>query len=135
MSESGDEVDEPGVRRRKEKNPGCRGTRPGGADWLGRKRAAAAHPDPGHRELLHRMNRAEYQNAIRDLLGIDGVDLAVMLPADDASYGFDNIAGVLGMSPTHLDRYLVAARKISRLAVGDATIPPDVETWKLPDDL
>ena len=61
--------------------------------------AAAAHPNPGRTEPFHRLNRAEYKNVIRDLLDLD-VNVDSMLPADDASYGFDNIAGVLKMSPT-----------------------------------
>ena len=65
-------------------------------------------PNPGRTEPFHRLNRAEYQNAIRDLLALD-IDVAALLPADDASYGFDNIAGVLKVSPTLLERYLSAA--------------------------
>src|SRR5688572_25957749 len=84
-------------------------------------RLAAARPNPGRTEPFHRLNRAEYRNAIRDLLDID-VDVSALLPADDASYGFDNIAGVLKISPTLMERYLVASQKISRLAVG--TPPP-----------
>ena len=80
-------------------------------------RAAAARPDPGRTETFHRLNRSEYHNVIRDLLALE-VDVGTLLPADDGSYGFDNIAGVLGMSPTLLERYLSAAKKISRLAVG-----------------
>jgi mono/diheme cytochrome c family protein len=79
-------------------------------------RAAAANPSPG-RAPLHRMNRAEYENAIRDLLALD-VDSSTLLPADDSSRGFDNIADVLGVSPSLLERYVAAAAKISRLAVG-----------------
>ena len=78
------------------------------------RRAAAARPNPGRTETFHRLNRAEYQNAVRDLLALD-IDVAVLLPADDASYGFDNIAGVLKMSPSLMERYLSAARKISRV--------------------
>jgi hypothetical protein len=78
--------------------------------------AAAARPDPGRTDTFRRLNRSEYRNAIRDLLAID-VDVAALLPADDASRGFDNVT--LGeLSPTLLERYLSAARKISRLAVG-----------------
>jgi hypothetical protein len=83
---------------------------------------------------MHRLNRAEYKNAIRDLLGIEAIDIEELLPADDASYGFDNMAGILGMSPTHLERYLTAAQKISRIAVGDVTIAPYGETTVLPLD-
>ena len=83
--------------------------------------AAAARPNPGRVEAFHRLNRAEYRNAVRDLLHLD-IDVGKLLPADDASYGFDNIAGVLRFSPTLMERYLVAAKKVSRMAVG--TPPP-----------
>ena len=106
-------------------------------DWFQAEldRAAAAHPNAGRTEGLHRLNRAEYQNVIRDLLGIEGLEIVEMLPIDDASYGFDNIAGVLAMSPTHVDRYVAAARKLSRLAVGEMSIVPYGETVVLPLDL
>ena len=97
--------------------------------------AAAAHPNPGRTESLHRLNRVEYQNAIRDLLDLEGLDYSTLLPKDDASYGFDNIAGVLGVTPTHLDQYLSAARTISRFAVGDVTLPPTGETHNIRADL
>ncbi|MBM3778500.1 MAG: DUF1592 domain-containing protein [Acidimicrobiia bacterium] len=105
--------------------------------WLEREldRAAAARPNPGRTEALHRLNRAEYQNAVRDLLRLEGMDIALMLPPDDASYGFDNIAGILGMSPTHLERYVGAARKISRAAIGDPTAPTEGETHMIRPDL
>ena len=95
--------------------------------------AAAARPNPGRTEAFHRLNRAEYHNVIRDLLALD-VDVAELLPADDGSYGFDNIAGVLGMSPTLLERYLSAAKKVSRLAVGNPDLPPTAETFHLAAD-
>jgi hypothetical protein len=72
---------------------------------------------------LHRLNRAEYANAIRDLLALE-VDVSRLLPADETSHGFDNIAGTLGLTPALLDRYLAAARRVSRLAVGDRSIGP-----------
>jgi mono/diheme cytochrome c family protein len=97
-------------------------------------RAAAAHPNPGRKAPFHRLNRAEYQNAIRDLLAVD-VDVSSLLPGDDASYGFDNIAGVLRISPTLMERYLGAAHKISRLAVGVAPSIPTVDTVQLREDL
>ncbi len=77
------------------------------ATWLetALDHAAAASPDPGRTEPFHRLNRAEYRNAVRDLLALD-IDITARLPPDDASYGFDNIAGVLKMSPTLMDRYL-----------------------------
>ena len=102
-------------------------------------RAAAAAPDPGRRPALHRLSRTEYANAVRDLLGLDDLpkelDIEVMLPADNAASGFDNLAELLFVSPTLMERYLAAARKISRLAVGDPTMPPIVDTWQLDRDL
>jgi mono/diheme cytochrome c family protein len=97
--------------------------------------AATGRPNAGRTEALHRLNRAEYQNSVRDLLNLEGVDVSLMLPSDDASYGFDNIAGVLGISPTHLERYLAAAHRISRIAVGDVTMPAYGETQVLASDL
>src|SRR5580704_6634379 len=85
-------------------------------------RAAAAHPNPGA-PLLHRMNRGEYANSIRDLISVD-IDAANLLPADDSSEGFDNIADVLGVSPALLERYVAAAAKISRVAIGDPDTSP-----------
>ena len=102
-------------------------------------RAAAANPNPGKLPLLHRLSRTEYQNAIRDLLGLNAVpkemDLTLLLPADNSSSGFDNIADLLFVSPTTMEGYLEAARKISRLAVGDPTIPLIIDTHLLPNDL
>jgi mono/diheme cytochrome c family protein len=94
--------------------------------------AARLSPNPG-RALLHRFNRAEYANAVRDLLALD-VDPAVLLPPDDSSYGFDNIADVLGMSPLLMERYVSAAEQISALAVGDPTQPADAEMYRLDMD-
>ena len=96
-------------------------------------RAAAAKPNPG-RATLHRLNRSEYGNAIRDVTGLE-VDAAALLPPDDESYGFDNNADVLGVSPSLLDRYMSASRKVSRLAVGDPSIKPVAETYKTRPDL
>jgi hypothetical protein len=95
--------------------------------------AAAAAPNPGRTEPFHRLNRAEYRNAVRDLLALD-VDVAELLPADEASYGFDNIAGVLKLSPTLLERYLAAADKVSRLAVGTPTEFVSIDWFRVPDD-
>lgn len=92
-------------------------------------RAAAAHPHPST-AVAHRLNRAEYTNAIRDLLGLE-IDGRSMLPADDSGYGFDNIADVLSLSPALLDRYMAAAERISRLAVGDPTLRPAVQTYSM----
>ena len=96
-------------------------------------RAAAADPNPGRTEPLHRLNRAEYQNAVRDLLGLD-VDASNWLPTDEISYGFDNIAGVLKLSPLLAERYLTAAQKISRLALGTPA-PPSGDLYRVPDQL
>ncbi len=90
-------------------------------------RAAAAQPNPG-RPLLHRLNRAEYANAIRDLLALD-VDVNSLLPPDDSSHGFDNIADVLGVSPALLDRYLSAAAKIGQMAIGNPEIAAGGDTY------
>jgi hypothetical protein len=105
------------------------------ASWLETEldRAAAAAPDPGRTAPLHRLNRAEYRNAIRDLLAVD-VDVGELLPADDASYGFDNIAGVLKLSPTLLERYLAAADKVSRLAIGTPSEFASIDYFRIPDD-
>ena len=95
-------------------------------------RAASARPEPGRTETFHRLNRAEYQNVVRDLLEVD-IDVSVLLPADDAdAHGFDNMADVLSVSPALLERYMSAARKISRLAVGIAPTVPTVETYRIP---
>jgi hypothetical protein len=92
--------------------------------------AAARAPNPG-RPSVHRLNRAEYANAVRDLLGVS-IDPRTYLPADDSGYGFDNIADVLSVSPGLLDRYLAAAGRIARLAVADASIRPDVVKYRVP---
>jgi hypothetical protein len=94
---------------------------------------AAANPNPG-RTPLHRMNRTEYANAIRDLLALE-VDATTLLPADDSSHGFDNIADVLGVSPSLLERYVSAAAKISRLAVGERDAAPAQVTYTIKGDL
>src|SRR6266705_3129522 len=100
--------------------------------WLegGIDAAAAAHPNPG-RPLPHRLNRAEYANAVRDLLSVDVGDVAALLPADDSAYGFDNIADALGVSSVLLERYVAAAGRISALAVGDPDVAPGSETFVL----
>jgi len=96
-------------------------------------RAAAVKPNPGSTGL-HRLNRTEYINAIRDLLAID-VDGSTVLPADDSSEGFDNIADALAVSPALIERYVAAAGKISRLAVGNMLITPSTVTYRAPADL
>ncbi len=91
-------------------------------DWIETEldRAAAADPNPGN-ETVHRLNRTEYTNAIRDLLALE-IDGRELLPADDLSYGFDNIADVLSLSPSLLERYMLAAGKIAETAIGDPSI-------------
>ncbi len=96
-------------------------------------RFAAAKPNPGRTDTFRRLNRTEYHNAIRDLLDLD-VDVSSLLPSDDSSHGFDNVT-VGELSPTLLERYLSAAQKISRLAVGGAVRAPGGETVMLPPDL
>ena len=92
-------------------------------------RAAAESPNPG-RPTAHRLNRLEYEYAVRDVLGLT-IDGPSLLPGDDAGYGFDNIADVLSLSPVLLDRYMIAAGRISRLAVGDPLLRPSVQTYSL----
>ena len=94
---------------------------------------AAANPEPG-RATVRRMNRVEYSNAVRDLLGLD-VDMSKQLPVDDSGYGFDNIADVLTVSPTLMDRYISVAEKVSSLAVGLASRTPVSTDYKLTKDL
>ncbi|MBI5775137.1 MAG: DUF1592 domain-containing protein [Verrucomicrobia bacterium] len=96
-------------------------------------RAAAANPKPGRTETIRRLNRTEYQNAIRDLLAVE-IDAATLLPADEASHGFDNVT-VGTLSPTLLDRYISAAQKISRLSVGGAARVPGGETYRIKPDI
>jgi hypothetical protein len=102
-------------------------------------RAARAHPNPGNVGAFHRLSRTEYANAIRDLLALEmlpkELDITTLLPADNSSTGFDNLADLLFVSPTALDGYLSAARKISRLAVGDPAIPVIVDRYQIPQDL
>ena len=95
--------------------------------------AAAVAPDPGRTEPWHRLNRAEYRNAVRDVLGVE-IDVAELLPPDDSSYGFDNIAGVAKLSPTLLERYLAAADVVSRRAVGHASPAAAIDYYRVPDD-
>jgi len=96
-------------------------------------RAGIAKPNPG-RATIHRLNRTEYGNAIRDLLSLQ-VDVSELLPADDESNGFDNIADVLKLSPSLLEQYLAASRKISSLAVGNPEMPPVTQRYAMPPDI
>jgi hypothetical protein len=96
-------------------------------------REAALRPNPG-RSTLHRLNRSEYANAIRDLLALE-IDPASLLPPDDESYGFDNIADVLKTSPSLLERYMSASWNISRLAIGNPSIGATSATYRARADL
>ena len=103
------------------------------ASWLETEidTLALASPDPGRGETFHRLNRAEYHAAVRDLLAVD-VDVAALLPADDTyEHGFDNNGDVLSISPDLVARYLSAARRISRLAVGIPPLGPSVATYRV----
>jgi hypothetical protein len=100
------------------------------AGWLETEldRAAATHLNPGRPADLHRLNRTEYANAVRDLIGVE-VDAPSMLPPDEQAHGFDNNADALLLAPALLDRYLNAAARIARLAIGDPTIRPVFERY------
>jgi hypothetical protein len=104
-------------------------TRASMVNWLETEldRAALAKPNPGA-PALHRLNRAEYSNAIRDLLGLD-FDHTAGLPPDDSGYGFDNIGDVLTVSPLHMEKYMSAARRVSRLALGTVTAGAAIEQF------
>jgi mono/diheme cytochrome c family protein len=102
------------------------------ASWIEAKLDTAS-PYAG-RPVLHRLNRAEYANAIRDLLDLE-VDVNSLLPPDDAAFGFDNISEMLGVSPALQERYLGAALRIAALAIGDPAQTPSSYTWRIPQDL
>ena len=95
--------------------------------------AAAARPNPGRIDTFRRLSRVEYQHAVRDILAVD-VDVAALLPKDDASHGFDNVSSGQ-LSPTLLERYLAAAQKVSRAAVGGPLPSPASHVTILPSDL
>jgi hypothetical protein len=95
--------------------------------------ASAARPNPGRTETLRRLNRTEYQNVVRDLLALD-IDAASLLPPDDSGHGFDNVT-VGDLPPTLLDRYISAAQKISRLAIGSTESSLQSDIIRLPADL
>ncbi len=95
--------------------------------------AAAAHPEPGRTDTFRRLNRTEYQNAIRDLLAVD-LDVASILPGDEAGYGFDNVT-VGNLSPTLLESYLQAAQRVSTTALGIIGKSPGGDLQTLPPDL
>ncbi len=103
------------------------------AGWLEGQIDQGSAPYAG-RPILHRLNRSEYANAIRDLLALD-IDAASLLPPDDSAFGFDNISDALGLSPSLQEHYLDAALKIGALAVGDPKIAPGSETWRIRQDL
>src|SRR5262249_48936614 len=96
-------------------------------------RAASINPNPGRTDTVRRLNRTEYQNAIRDLLSLD-IDAAALLPADESSHGFDNVT-VKELSPTLLERFITAAQKSSRLAVGGAASSPGGDTIRIRPDI
>jgi hypothetical protein len=98
-----------------------------------RDRLAELRPNPG-RPTLHRLNRTEYANTVRDLLALE-IDATELLPADDIGYGFDNIGDVLTVSPLLLERYLSAASKVSRAAIGDTAVPVQFQTYDVPRGL
>ena len=104
-------------------------TTTGFVNWLETEldRVAAARPNPGRTETFHRLNRAEYRNAVRDVLALE-VDVDSLLPVDTASHGFDNVAGGIRLSESLMERYLLAARQISRMAVGSPPSAPVAET-------
>jgi hypothetical protein len=112
-----------------------RTTAEGFLSWLESEldRFAAASRDFGS-PGIHRLNRAEYANVIRDLLALD-VDVSALLPPDDSSFGFDNMASSLSVSSSLLEAYLAAASKISRMAIGDASAAPNQKTYVAPSDL
>ena len=95
-------------------------------------KGAATHPNPGRTEAFHRLNRVEYRNAVRDLLGLE-LDVNDLLPADESSYGFDNVAGILRVNPTLMEKYLSVAKKVTRIALGTVSFKAD--TFRVPDDL
>jgi len=95
--------------------------------------AATKNPDPGRTETFRRLNRTEYQNSIRDLLALE-IDAAALLPKDEVNHGFDNVE-VANLSPTLLNRYIAAAEKISRLAVGAPRRAPGGDTFRVPPDV
>ena len=95
--------------------------------------AAAAQPNPGRTDTFRRLTRTEYQNAIRDLLALD-IDATALLPNDEPSHGFDNVT-VGNLSPTLLDRYVSAAQKIARLALGAPRKTPGGDTFRVPPDV
>jgi Protein of unknown function (DUF1592)/Protein of unknown function (DUF1588)/Protein of unknown function (DUF1587)/Protein of unknown function (DUF1585)/Protein of unknown function (DUF1595) len=103
-------------------------------EWLdmGRAQYVAAHPDPGE-SAVRRLNRVEYANAVRDLLGVEA-DLARDLPPDNSGFGFDNIADVLSVSPTLMERYVAVAGKVARQATGLVPARAFVTTWQVPKD-
>ena len=99
-------------------------------------RASAAHPNPGRPMMLHRLNRTEYLNSVRDLFEVElNPDDSSLLPPDDKSHGFDNIGDVLGLSPLLLERYLSIARRVTTAALGPASLAPNVYTRRVSYEL
>ena len=106
------------------------------ASWLEREldRAAAARPHPGRTVTFHRLNRAEYHNATRDLLALD-MDVTSLLPPDDHMFGLDNVGDALSITPALMERYMSAARKISRLAIGLKPPAPVIQTYRVASNM
>jgi mono/diheme cytochrome c family protein len=95
-------------------------------------KAWSVHPNPGRTPAVHRLNRSEYNHAIRDLLGVD-IDVKPLLPGDETADGsFDNFADVLSISTAHLERYMSVARQVTRLALGLPPVHPTIETFEIP---
>ena len=104
------------------------------AGWLEDEidRAWVAHPNPGRTNAVHRINRTQYNNAIRDLFALD-LDVTTLLPGDGTADGsFDNFADVLTISTAHLERYLSVARQVTRLATGLPPVNPGLEIFEIP---
>ncbi|MSO21396.1 MAG: DUF1592 domain-containing protein [Acidobacteria bacterium] len=96
--------------------------------------AAEAHPNPGRTASVHRLNRSEYSNAVRDLLAVE-IDGTALLPPDDGGKGFDNLAELLTVSPVLMEQYMSVAARIADLAVGDPTLRATAETYQVPPRL
>jgi mono/diheme cytochrome c family protein len=104
------------------------------ASWMETEidRAWAAHPNPGRTSAVHRLNRTEYNNAVRDLFALE-LDVTSLLPGDDTADGsFDNFADVLSISTAHLERYLSVARQVTRLATGLPPTSPGLHSYEIP---
>src|SRR5262249_37191536 len=96
-------------------------------------KAWAANPNPGRIGAVQRLNRAEYNNAVRDLFALPDLDVTALLPGDDTADGsFDNFADSLSISTAHLERYMSVARQITRLAAGLPPEQPSLQSFEIP---